>query len=67
MLVSVSRSPNQLQGTSGPERSTALVAATTKINPPIPLTLDHANQLLAQGDEQILMEEVVALLSESRP
>ncbi len=47
-------------GDHGPERSSALVALASALHPPEPLTLERVEQLLAVGDDQRLMEEVVA-------
>ncbi len=47
-------------GDSGPERSSALVALASALQPPEPLSLARVEQLLAVGDDQRLMEEVVA-------
>ena len=47
-------------GDHGPERSSALVALASALRPPEPLSLERVEQLLAVGDDQRLMEEIVA-------
>ena len=47
-------------GDHGPERSSALVALASALHPPESLSLERVEQLLATGDDQRLMEEVVA-------
>ena len=47
-------------GDHGPERSTSLVRLASALQPPDPLALSRVDELLASGDEQRLMEEVVA-------
>lgn len=48
-------------GYAGPERSTALAQEFTSVCIPVPITLEHAQALIADGQEQTLMEEVVEL------
>ena len=47
-------------GDRGPERSTALLKLASSLQPPEPLNLERVEELLATGDEQRLMEEIVA-------
>jgi len=42
------------------ERSSALIRQGTSLTPPVPITRDHAETLLGAGDDQVLLEEVVA-------
>lgn len=42
------------------ERSCALIRLGTTLTPPLPITREHAEALLGAGNEQILLEEVVA-------
>lgn len=42
------------------ERSSALIRLGTTLTPPVPITRDHAEVLLGAGDDQVLLEEVVA-------
>ncbi|HEX3132672.1 MAG TPA: AAA family ATPase, partial [Planctomycetota bacterium] len=42
------------------ERSSALIRLGTTLTPPVPITRDHAEALLGAGDDQVLLEEVVA-------
>ena len=42
------------------ERSSALIRLGTTLIPPVPITRDHAEALLGAGDDQVLLEEVVA-------
>jgi phosphate acetyltransferase len=53
-------------GYLGPERSTTLIGLATRKRPPAPLTMERVSELLARGDEQILLEEVVARVKEAR-
>lgn len=46
-------------GDTGPERSTTLVRLASTLEPPVPLAQERVEALLAAGDEQRLMEEVV--------
>ncbi len=48
---------------AAPERSTAIVRATTHVAPPAPIPREQAEQAMREGDEARLMEEVVARLS----
>ena len=50
----------QRAGDRGPERSTALLKLASSLQPPEPLALGRVEELLATGDEQRLMEEIVA-------
>ena len=50
----------QRAGDEGPERSTTLVSLASALQPPEPLPLARVEELLVTGDEQRLMEEVVA-------
>lgn len=50
----------QRAGDAGPERSTTLVRLASALQPPEPLGRDRVEELLASGDDQRLMEEVVA-------
>ncbi|TVR13551.1 MAG: phosphate acetyltransferase [Planctomycetota bacterium] len=47
-----------------PERSTALVRQTTAHNPPEPIRFGEAERLLSQGNDQVLLERVVALMAQ---
>lgn len=47
-------------GDHGPERSSTLVALASALRPPESISLERVELLLAAGDEQRLMEEVVA-------
>ncbi|HEY3500787.1 MAG TPA: AAA family ATPase, partial [Polyangiaceae bacterium] len=53
-------------GYAGPERSTALIELATRQRPPEPIPMDRAAELLARGEEQILLEEVVARVKQAR-
>lgn len=54
----------QLRGGDGaPEPSTALVRSTTHLHPPEPLPIDAAMERLAKGEDQLLLEEVVATVN----
>ena len=53
-------------GYSGPERSTAIIEIATRNRPPEPISMEHAVELLARGEEQILLEEVVARVRQAR-
>ena len=48
-------------GDHGPERSTQLIEHITQIPAPRPISLRRATSLLGAGNEDLLMEEVVAL------
>jgi phosphate acetyltransferase len=48
-------------GDAGPERSTAYIRRTMNLNPPDPLPMRHAQQLISEGSEDDLMEEVMGL------
>ncbi len=50
----------QSAGDTGPERSTTLLSLASALRPPEPLNRDRVEELLASGDDQGLMEEVVA-------
>jgi phosphate acetyltransferase len=49
--------------TPATERSTAIVRATTHLDPPDPIPRERAEQAMREGDESRLMEDVVARLS----
>ena len=46
-------------GDTGPERSTHIVRMISSLRPPTPMSLSHAEQLLSEGKEDQLLEEVV--------
>lgn len=48
------------------ERSTEIVRASTHLNPPEPLTREHVERAMREGDEQRLLEEVVARVTPLR-
>ena len=50
----------QSLGDIGPERSTTLLSLASALRPPEPLNRERVEELLASGDDQGLMEEVVA-------
>jgi phosphate acetyltransferase len=50
--------------TSRLESSTEIIRTVTHIEPPAPLAREHAEQAIREGQEQHLMEEVVALVSD---
>jgi len=52
-------------GDHGPERSTQLIEHMTDITPPPPINLRRATALLGNGQQEALMEEVVALYRQS--
>jgi len=52
-------------GDHGPERSTQLIEHMTNIVPPQPINLRRATALLGNGQQEELMEEVVALYRQS--
>ena len=54
------------RGYQGPERSTALAEMVTEVCCPQPISLDHAEKRIADGEEDILMEEVFHLFETSR-
>ena len=43
-----------------PERSTEIIRATTQLDPPTPISHETAERAMREGDEQRLLEEVVA-------
>ena len=49
----------------GPERSTLLVQSFANLTPPEPLPLARAEELLGQGRENELLEEVIARYQEA--
>ncbi len=51
----------QKSGNRGPERSIALVESCSGVNAPAPIERERVEELLASGDDQRLMEEVVSL------
>lgn len=48
----------------GPERSTYFIRHTTSLIPPDPIPLEQAQLLLSEGDQDQLMEEIVARYQE---
>lgn len=52
-------------GDTGPERSTHYLKTTSKITPPTPIDIKHAEKLLSIGRRDELMEEIVAKYEES--
>ena len=53
-------------GYTGPERSRALIESTTALRPPPSVSLKDAAKYLAAGGEQLLLEEVVALVANAQ-
>jgi phosphate acetyltransferase len=49
----------------GPERSTHFVRKTTPLNPPTPIDIHHAQQLISEGEKDQLMEEIVGAYHEA--
>lgn len=52
-------------GDSGPERSTHFIRSTTQLRPADPIPQHEAARLISAGDEEQLMEQVVARYHES--
>ncbi|MBK8429754.1 MAG: AAA family ATPase [Chloroflexi bacterium] len=52
-------------GDAGPERSTGILRQTMRLNPPVPIALGRAEQLMSEGNQDILMEEVVGLFQQT--
>ena len=52
-------------GTRSDDRSVALVALGSPLRPPSPIARAEVNDLLAAGDEQTLLERVVALCAQA--
>ena len=52
-------------GDTGPERSTQLIEHVTNIVTPHPISIKRATSLLGMGQEEMLMEEVIALYQEA--
>jgi phosphate acetyltransferase len=50
---------------AGPERSTHFIRATTQLTPADPIPQEEAARLISAGEEEQLMERVVALFHES--
>jgi phosphate acetyltransferase len=48
------------QHDGGPDRSTALVAAMSALQPPEPLSTPELEQLLGEGDADVVLEKIVA-------
>lgn len=51
-------------GPQSRERSTELVKTVSPLSPPEPIDWHHAEQLLTKGNDQVLLEKVVALHSQ---
>ncbi len=49
----------------GPERSTYFIRKTTPLNPPTPIDIRHAQQLISEGGQDQLMEEIVGAYQEA--
>lgn len=52
-------------GDTGPERSTHLIRETVGLQPARPLDLSYAQQMVASGQEDRLMEEVIQIYQQS--
>src|ERR1700724_664070 len=50
----------QPRADGGPDRSTALVAATTALRPPDPLSTSQLEQHLAEGGLDLVLEKIIA-------
>lgn len=48
------------KGDEGPERSTSMLRQIMNLDPPTPIDLHHAELLMSEGNQDDLMEEVVA-------
>jgi phosphate acetyltransferase len=48
----------------GPDRSTEFIRRTTNLHPPEPIDIGYAETLISEGEQDQLMEEVVAKYSE---
>ena len=46
-------------GESGPEKSTEIIKQTSNINPPEPIALSHAEKRYSEGEQDVLLEEIV--------
>ncbi|BCE00352.1 phosphate acetyltransferase [Marinicellulosiphila megalodicopiae] len=55
----------QLTGSNKIDQSTFILKQTTSLNPCEPIALDYAQNLMSQGKEDRLMEEIVSIFSES--
>ncbi len=53
-------------GYVGPERSRALIELTTPLRPPEAISMEEVAQRLATGEEQLLLEDVVARVNQAR-
>src|SRR5450755_2407952 len=51
----------QPRADGGPDRSTALVAATTALRPPEPLSTAHVEQQLGAGGLEVVLEQIIAI------
>ncbi|MEZ4635746.1 MAG: AAA family ATPase [Caldilineaceae bacterium] len=60
-LTSPLPSPCQQQE---PERSTYFIRKTT-LNPPTPIDIHHAQQLISEGEQDQLMEEIIGAYQEA--
>ena len=49
------------EGDVGPERSTHLIRSLTSLNPPDPIDIKHAEELVNEGSMAVLMEEIMEL------
>jgi phosphate acetyltransferase len=49
----------------GPERSTYFIRQTTPLIPPTPLDIRHAQQLIGEGQQEQLMEEIIGHYQEA--
>lgn len=50
---------------AGPERSTSMLRQTMNLNPPVPLDINQAKQMMGEGHKDELMEKIVALYQET--
>lgn len=50
---------------AGPERSTSMLRQTMKLAPPTPIHIHHAEQLMSEGNQDALMEEVIGLFQQT--
>ncbi|MCB0116634.1 MAG: AAA family ATPase, partial [Caldilineaceae bacterium] len=48
-----------------PERSTYFIRKTTPLNPPTPIDIHHAQQLISEGEQDQLMEEIIGAYQEA--
>ncbi len=51
--------PKKGDSATGPEKSTEMIKNTTQINPPTPFTLGYAEKLYSEGEQDILLEDIV--------